>query len=94
VTERPVWLLTVIFDSIITCYRPFILIASFCVLSSLIIKKTKICDAAHEKVPNCRNGVISMVVHRTYEGIKQNKNHSKIPSKLTFRDIEFQLEKL
>ncbi len=49
------------------------------------------CDAAHEKVPNRRNGVISMVVQRTYQGIKQNKNHSKIPS--TFRDIEFLLEK-
>ena len=32
-----------------------------------------------------------MVVQRTYKGIKQNKNHSKIPS--TFRDIEFLLEK-
>jgi len=46
-----------------------------------------ICDAAHEKVPNRRNGAISMVVQRTYQGIKQNKNQSKIPS--TFRDIEF-----
>jgi len=45
------------------------------------------CDAAHEKVPNHQNGVISMVVQRTYKGIKQNRNHSKIPS--TFRDIEF-----
>src|SRR6218665_1240097 len=48
---------------------------------------TFICDAAHVKVPNRRNGVISMVVQRTYQGIKQNKNQSKIPS--TFRDIEF-----
>jgi len=39
-----------------------------------------ICDAAHEKVPNRRNGVINMVVQRTYQGIKENKNHSKIPS--------------
>ena len=46
-----------------------------------------ICDAAHEKVPNRQNRVISMVVQRTYQGIKQNKNHSKIAS--TFRDMEF-----
>jgi len=46
-----------------------------------------ICDATYEKVPNCQNGVIIMVVQRAYQGIKQNKNHSKIPS--TFRDIEF-----
>ena len=46
-----------------------------------------VCDAAHEKVPIGRNGVISMVVQRTYQGIQQNKNHSKIPS--TFRDIDF-----
>jgi len=39
-------------------------------------------DAAHEKVPNRRNGAISMVAQRTYQGIKQNKNHSKIPSSL------------
>jgi len=45
------------------------------------------CDAAQEKVPSRRNGVISMVVQRTYQGIKQNINHSKIHS--TFRDIEF-----
>ena len=29
------------------------------------------CDAAHEKVPNGWNGVISMVVQRTYKRIKQ-----------------------
>ena len=52
-----------------------------------ICLKTNIYDAAHEKVPNRRNGVIRLVVERTYQGIKQNKNHSKIPS--TFRDIEF-----
>ena len=46
-----------------------------------------ICDAAHEKVPDRRNGVISMVIQRTYQGIKQNKNHSQIPS--TFRYIVF-----
>ena len=46
-----------------------------------------ICDAAHEKVPNRRNGIISMGVQRTYKGIKQNRNHSEIPS--TFQDIEF-----
>jgi len=48
-----------------------------------------ICDAAREKVPNGRNGVISMVVQSTYQRIKQNKNHSKISS--TSRDIEFLL---
>jgi len=53
-------------------------------VASLVLS---ICDAAHEKVPNRRNGVIGMVVQRTYQGIKQNKNHSKIPS--TFRYIEF-----
>jgi len=44
-----------------------------------------ICDAAHEKIRNGQNGVISMEVQRTYKKIRQNKNHSKIPS--TFRDI-------
>ena len=40
--ERPAWLLTVKFDSCNNLYHPFILIVSFCVLSSLIIKNTKI----------------------------------------------------
>ena len=61
-------------------------------LISWISLEVLICDAVHEKVPNGRNGVISMVVQRTYHGIQQNTNHSKIPS--TFRDIEFLLEKL
>ena len=52
---------------------------------------TNICDAVHEKIPNGQNGVISMVVQRTYQGIKQNQNHSKIPG--TFQDIEFLLKK-
>src|SRR6218665_2448907 len=51
-----------------------------------------ICDAAYEKVPNRRNGVIIIVLQRTYQGIRQSKNHSKIPS--TFRDMEFLLEEL
>src|SRR6218665_2058523 len=51
-----------------------------------------ICDAAYEKVPNRRNGVISIVLQRTYQGIRQSKNHSQIPS--TFRDMEFLLEEL
>jgi len=33
-----------------------------------------ISDAAHEKVPNGENGVISTVVWKTCQGIKQNKN--------------------
>jgi len=37
------------------------------------------CDAAHEKVPNRWNGAISMMVQRICQGIKQNKNYSKIP---------------
>ena len=51
------------------------------------------CDAAYDKVSNIgRNRVISMVLHRTYQGIRQSKNNSKIPS--TFRDMEFLLEEL
>jgi len=40
--ERPAWLLTVKFDSCNNLYHPFILIVSFCVLTNLIIKNTKI----------------------------------------------------
>ena len=40
--ERPAWLLTVKFDSCNNLYHPFILIVSFCVLSSLIIKHENI----------------------------------------------------
>src|SRR6218665_3555780 len=40
VMERPAWLLTFKFDSCKNFYHPFILIVSFCVLSSLIIKNT------------------------------------------------------
>src|SRR6218665_1332205 len=40
--ERHAWLLTVKFDSCNNLYHPFILTVSFCVLSSLIIKNTKI----------------------------------------------------
>ena len=32
-----------------------------------------VCDVVHEKVPNCENGVMSIVVQRTYQGI-QDKN--------------------
>jgi len=39
VIGSPAWLPAVKFDSCITCYYLFILIVSFCVLSSLIIKK-------------------------------------------------------
>ena len=39
--KRPAWLLTVKFDSCNNLYHPFILIVSFCVLSSLIIKTRK-----------------------------------------------------
>ena len=40
--ERPVWLLTVKFNSCNNLYHPFILIVSFCVLSSLIMKHENI----------------------------------------------------
>src|SRR6218665_2495875 len=40
--ERHAWLLTVKFNSCNNLYHPFILTVSFCVLSSLIIKNTKI----------------------------------------------------
>jgi len=36
--------------------------------------------------------LVHMVVQRIYQGIKQNKNQSKISC--TFRDIEFLLEKV
>jgi len=50
-----------------------------------------ICDAADEKVPNGENGVMSIMVQMTCQGIKQNKNQWKILN--SFRDIEFLLEK-
>src|SRR6218665_2245212 len=40
--ERHAWLLTVKFNSCNNLYHPFILTVLFCVLSSLIIKNTKI----------------------------------------------------
>jgi len=40
--ERPAWLLTVKFESCNNLYYSFILIVSFCVLSNLIIKNTKL----------------------------------------------------
>jgi len=40
--ERPAWLLTVKFNSCNNLYHPFILIVSFCILSSLIIKHENI----------------------------------------------------
>ena len=49
-----------------------------------------ICDIAHEKVPNGENGAMSIVVQRTYQGIKRNKNQWKILSSL--QDREFLLE--
>src|SRR6218665_425120 len=47
--ERPAWLLTDKFDSCNNLYRPFILIVSFCVLSSLIIKTRKYYYYYYEK---------------------------------------------
>jgi len=34
-------------------------------------QKKKVCDATHEKVPNGKNGVISRIVQRTFQGIRK-----------------------
>ena len=73
----------------ILCKVSHIIQYDICQMSTHVT--TEIYDATHEKAPNRQNGVISMVVQRTYQGIKQNKNHSKILS--TFRGIEFKLAK-
>ena len=52
--------------------------------------RQNICDAAYDKVPNGRNGVISIVLQSTYQEVKENKNHSKILN--AFRYAEFLLE--
>ena len=69
--ERLAWLLTVKFDSCNNLYHPFILIVSFCVLSSLTIKHENIIGQYYARKEGVANFYVGGRLAGVYGGGRQ-----------------------